>query len=116
MTTLRLAQTTVERYLKSVDAKKALGQIRSMSAPVRKKSAARESELRRVLADNIRSLRQVQSLSQEALAAKSGLHRTYVGSVERRERNVSLSTLVILASSLGVTVPHLLTKHPRPDE
>jgi len=38
------------------------------------------------------------------------LHRTYIGSVERAERNVTLKTLETLASALGVSVPELLTK------
>jgi len=44
------------------------------------------------------------------LAEKCGLHRTYIGSVERCERNVTLSTLEVLASALGVSVPELLSK------
>ncbi|MCK4626155.1 MAG: helix-turn-helix transcriptional regulator [Phycisphaerae bacterium] len=65
-------------------------------------------ELVRVLAENVRSLRHAKGLSQEELAAVCGLHRTYVGSVERGERNVTLSTLEVLASALGVTAPSLL--------
>jgi transcriptional regulator with XRE-family HTH domain len=38
-----------------------------------------------------------------------GLHRTYVGSVERAERNVTLSTLEVFAKALGLSVPGLLT-------
>ena len=63
-----------------------------------------------VLADNIRAFRKLKKLSQEKLADMSSLHRTYVGSVERGERNVSLSTLEVLAAALGVPVPQLLTK------
>lgn len=62
-----------------------------------------------VLATNVRALRHAQGLSQEELAAHCGLHRTYVGSIERGERNATLSTLEVLASVLGVTVPQLLT-------
>lgn len=62
-----------------------------------------------VLAANVRRLRHEIELSQEELAARSGLHRTYVGSVERGERNATLSTLEVLASVLGVSVPQLLT-------
>ena len=65
-------------------------------------------ELRSILARNVRRLRGEMSLSQEELAAVSGLHRTYVGSVERGERNVTLSTLEAFSRALGVSVPALL--------
>lgn len=63
----------------------------------------------KVLATNIRSYRQTKGISQEALADLCSLHRTYIGSVEREERNVTLSTLEILAEALSVSVPQLLT-------
>lgn len=66
--------------------------------------------LRAALAENLRAFRKAQSISQEELADRCGLHRTYIGSVEREERNVSLSTLEVLANALGVSVPELLTK------
>lgn len=62
-----------------------------------------------VLADNLRDFRQERQLSQESMAELCGLHRTYIGSVERSERNVTLSTLEIFATVLGTTVPELLT-------
>lgn len=49
-----------------------------------------------------------QGLSQEALAGKADLHRTYVGSVERGERNISLVNVERLARALGTTVCELL--------
>jgi ribosome-binding protein aMBF1 (putative translation factor) len=67
-------------------------------------------ELTQTLADNIRTYRKVMHLSQEELADMYDLHRTYVGSAERGERNVTLSTLEILATTLGVSIPELLTK------
>lgn len=70
--------------------------------------------LRAVLAENIKTFRREKGFSQEELAEQCGLHRTYIGSVERHERNVTLSTLEVLASTLGVTVPDLLTKHDSP--
>lgn len=64
----------------------------------------------RILSNNIRAFRKIRGLSQEALAEKCNLHRTYIGSVERGERNVTLSTLELIAWALGVSVPELLTK------
>ncbi|MGA2940072.1 MAG: helix-turn-helix transcriptional regulator [Syntrophobacteraceae bacterium] len=67
-------------------------------------------QLRRILARNLRKYRKQENLSQEQFAAICGLHRTYVGSVERCERNVTLNTLQIFASVLGVSVAELLTE------
>lgn len=67
------------------------------------------NSLRAVLAENLRLFRKTRGYSQEELADRCDLHRTYIGSVERRERNVSLSTLEVLAKALGVSVPELLT-------
>ena len=69
-----------------------------------------------ILADNLRTYRKAKHLSQEALANMCDLHRTYVGSVERGERNVTLSTLEILATTLGVSIPELLTKRAFEDD
>lgn len=67
------------------------------------------SALKAILAENIRAFREANALSQEAFADLCGLHRTYIGSVERGERNVTLSTLEVFASVLGVSVPQLLS-------
>ena len=72
--------------------------------------------LTQILADNIRAYRKVRHISQEELADMCDLHRTYVGSVERGERNVTLSTLEIFAVALGVSVPELLTKRAIKDD
>ena len=69
------------------------------------------SSSRDILAQNLRRLRGERGLSQEALADLAGLHRTYVGSIERSERNVSLDNIDRLAASLKVTVPQLLAEH-----
>ena len=66
------------------------------------------SSPRAVLARNLRALRERRHLSQEALADLAGLHRTYVGSVERAERNVSIDNIQRLAEALGVTPANLL--------
>jgi transcriptional regulator with XRE-family HTH domain len=64
--------------------------------------------------DRVRSLRHAIGLSQEALADKAGLHRTYVGSVERGERNVSLDNIYALARALGAPVASLFDGGRRP--
>lgn len=66
--------------------------------------------IKEILAENVREYRHINNLSQEQLAEISGLHRTYIGSVERKERNVTLSTLIFLSKALNVSVPDLLTK------
>ena len=68
------------------------------------------ARIRKILADNMRAFRKARSLSQEELAEICDLHRTYVGSVERGERNVTLSTLEVIATAVGVSVPELLTE------
>lgn len=60
------------------------------------------------LARHLRALRQKRGISQEELGDLADLHRTYVGSVERAERNVSLDNVERLAAALGVDVVDLL--------
>ena len=59
---------------------------------------------RTLVAYNIRRLRESQKISQERLADLSGLHRTYISSVERGERNVTIDTMERLAKALGVEI------------
>ena len=61
----------------------------------------------------IRTRRRLAGLSQEELAARSGLHRTYLGSVERGERNVSLKNIWSIARALGTTPSQLLGEAER---
>lgn len=75
-----------------------------MVKPRRPKQSARHG-----LAANLRSARNGLGLSQEALADLAGLHRTYVGSVERGERNISIDNIERLASALERDVVDLLT-------
>jgi len=65
---------------------------------------------RRIFAENLRKARLAKKLSQEQLAELANLHRTYVGSVERAERNVSIDNIERLAMALGVTTALLLRR------
>jgi len=58
----------------------------------------------------IRELRRGAGISQEGLADRSRLHRTYVGGIERGERNVSFGNLLKLANALGVRPSELLAR------
>lgn len=59
----------------------------------------------------IRQLRRIAGLSQEGLADRCGMHRTYVGGIERGERNVSFRNLLKLADALGVRASELLERY-----
>ncbi len=61
-----------------------------------------------MLGARVRARRVEVGLSQEALADRADLHRTYIGSVERGERNLSLSNAFALADALGVTLSRLV--------
>lgn len=58
--------------------------------------------------ETVRRFREVEGISQEQLAERCGLHRTYVGSVERGERNVSLLNIVRLSRALDETPSTLM--------
>jgi transcriptional regulator with XRE-family HTH domain len=64
-----------------------------------------------IFGDNVRHFRSLKGLSQEALAEACGLHRTYVGGIERGERNVSLNNVSKIAKALDVKPQILLTDH-----
>ncbi|WP_156510860.1 helix-turn-helix domain-containing protein [Pseudomonas sp. p21] len=66
------------------------------------------SPIRRVFARNLRAARESLGWSQEALAEASGLHRTYVGSVERGERNISIDNIERLSVALRVSPAFLM--------
>lgn len=66
------------------------------------------------LGGRIRDVRKGLGISQEELAHLSGMHRTYVSSVERGERNISVLNLLSLAGVLGVDAADLVTGLTRP--
>jgi transcriptional regulator with XRE-family HTH domain len=61
-----------------------------------------------LLGDNIRRIRKAKGVSQEKLAELASLHRTYLGGVERGERNVSLMNLIRISRALSVLPEKLL--------
>lgn len=72
-------------------------------------ATARQQAQRAAFGNRVRELRKsTTDLSQEALAERANLHRTYIGSVERGERNVSLDNIHRIADALGVTASDLL--------
>jgi transcriptional regulator with XRE-family HTH domain len=68
------------------------------------------SKARMIFAKSLRKYRTKLNLSQEDLADLAELHRTYVGSVERGERNISIDSMERLANALGCTIIELLTE------
>lgn len=66
--------------------------------------------LRRILAQNLRRLRQERSLTQEELADLAGINRNYVGMIEREENAATVDVLEALAKALSIDAADLLAK------
>jgi transcriptional regulator with XRE-family HTH domain len=66
------------------------------------------TQLNLIVGNNIRMLRNNRGFSQEQFAEQCGLHRTYVGAIERGERNITLGTLEKFARALNVRPETLL--------
>ena len=66
-----------------------------------------DNEYLKMFAQRVRVLREKQGFSQEKLAERAELHRTYIGMVERLERNPSLVCIHKIANSLGVHITEL---------
>ena len=64
-----------------------------------------------ILAKRLRSARESSGWAQEKLAERSGLHRTYVGAIERGERNVTLNTLFAVGIALGIEPAELISEN-----
>ena len=67
-----------------------------------------EGDHQKKVGRNIRSYRQRRGLSQEAFAEVLGVHRTYMGGLERGERNLTLRSLERIAEQMGVEVEELM--------
>jgi transcriptional regulator with XRE-family HTH domain len=67
-----------------------------------------EGELQRTVGRNLRAYREARGLSQEGFAELLGMHRTYMGGVERGERNLTLKSLERIAGRIRVDPRELL--------
>lgn len=72
-----------------------------------------EGELQRIVGKNLREIRLERGYSQEAFADHMGVHRTYMGAVERGERNLTLQTLERIADFLKLDPRELLNDSDR---
>lgn len=68
----------------------------------------RDKSILKVFAANVIKYRKAQRLSQEELAFKCNLHRTYIGMIERAEKNITLINIEIIAKALNVPISKLL--------
>jgi transcriptional regulator with XRE-family HTH domain len=71
-----------------------------------------EGDLQRAVGQNLRARRKKLGLSQEAMADHLGVHRTYMGGLERGERNLTLKTVERLADKLGCDPVVLFRRRP----
>ncbi|MBN2068882.1 MAG: helix-turn-helix transcriptional regulator [Opitutales bacterium] len=67
-----------------------------------------ESNLLKIVGSRVRDLRKKKGYSQEAFAELCDLHRTYIGAIERGERNITLQSLEAISSALEVEPTELL--------
>ncbi|KPM56413.1 Cro/Cl family transcriptional regulator [Frankia sp. R43] len=67
-----------------------------------------EGDLQRTLGRNLRRYRKQQGLSQEAFADLVGVHRTYMGGIERGERNLTLKSVEAIAAVIKIDPLELL--------
>ena len=64
-------------------------------------------KLKKIFSCNVRKYRLAQNLSQEELAEKAGVHRTYIGSVERGERNITINVMEKICIALEIPITDL---------
>lgn len=66
-------------------------------------------ELQKAFGQRVRQLRLRKGYSQEAFADRCGVHRTFMGTIERGETNLSLQNLARIAAGLGITISKLFS-------
>lgn len=67
------------------------------------------STIQKQFGQGVRELRLAKGLSQEELAFRAGVHRTYLGSIDRGQRNPALKNIAAIAEALEVTLPELFS-------
>jgi transcriptional regulator with XRE-family HTH domain len=67
-----------------------------------------DKKILKYFGNNIKKIRQLNNLSQEKLAEKANLHRTYIGMIERGEKNITLLNIVKIAKALNIKITELL--------
>jgi transcriptional regulator with XRE-family HTH domain len=70
-----------------------------------------ESEILQKFGERVRQLRKQKDISQEELAHRADLHRTYIGMIERAEKNITLLNIEKIANALEVKIPRLFKKN-----
>jgi transcriptional regulator with XRE-family HTH domain len=70
-------------------------------------STRREAQIQKHFGERVRELRKQKGLSQESLALACDLDRSYIGGVERGERNISLLNIQKIANALGISAREL---------
>jgi transcriptional regulator with XRE-family HTH domain len=70
-----------------------------------------ESEILQKFGERVRQLRKQKDISQEELAHRADLHRTYIGMIERAEKNITLLNIEKIANALEVKIPGLFKKN-----
>lgn len=68
----------------------------------------KKTELLNKFGDKVREERLKRGLSQEELAGKAGVHRTYIGMIERGEKNITLTNIKKVANALNLKIDQLL--------
>ncbi len=70
-----------------------------------------DSEILKIFGERVRQLRKVKDISQEELAHRANLHRTYIGMIERAEKNITLLNIEKIANALEVKIQDLFKKN-----